>query len=268
MSCNTCPNCAVATNCNTDADEVFTGALTLNGWPSPGVNNLNVLRVWKGHECGCQYANGGMSAGWNPLNNTSIWNPTTETCCFCNPYVKCYATLSDGIGSLAASWKSNYYPHIANALAHDWTLQEWACDPTIIAEIRTWGTSGFADELVAMGCVTPPPPSCSPPCDACSTCQSGKCVSLCPINWTCLAGTCLPPIVPPIPPISGATVIGIGIVLGGLGLGAWGLWHLRPVQGVVRRVGQDLGGGEPVLGPEDSKPVRVTMSAPAAVLGG
>lgn len=147
MSCSvtctgeTSPNAATAS-------QVFSQALSLYGAPSPGRNNLNILlNHWYPYE--------GVG-GYNPLGiegagSCGFWN----TSC-----VSCFCSVSEGAQNYAGEWQG--YPAVGQALRGDWTIDQWACSPAIIAEVNLWGTHGFASELQARGCAVSPTPTPTP----------------------------------------------------------------------------------------------------------
>jgi hypothetical protein len=216
------------TPCGPWTTELFTAALSKLGAPAPGQHNLGVLQSW------CPYE--GTGAGNNPL--AAGWD-TGGTCGCWNSIVFCYCTPAQGAQALARIWESNY-PAITQALQEDWTLEEWACSAELQAEVRDWGTEGFAAYLAAMGCASSPPPPVNPcqgvTCEGGYSCVGGQCVPpadpcqgvVCGAGYACRAGFCEPsggaaPAEPEVWARAGL-VVGLALTAGCLARLGWALW--------------------------------------------
>lgn len=133
--------------------EAIFGAL---GCPDPtSANLLAIGQKWQGYE--------GSSASYNPWDTTRSGYPG-ET-----PYntfgdnliehVYNYPTEEVGAQATAATLLNGFYPTIVTALLADTPLADWYGNAEIIGELRTWGTTGFADLLEANVPPAPAPPS-------------------------------------------------------------------------------------------------------------
>ncbi len=163
-------------------DSLFNSALSQIGAPQGG-NSLAVLNTWFPFECpSCSVPGCGSGGCNNQATCCAANNPLATTECDCCPGPNCiecvggsncnsfgvknYPTQADGACGLARTFTNGYYPSILAALRADWTVGEWACSPSILSEIDTWGTSDFATYLGSLGCIsptTPTPPTPTPP---------------------------------------------------------------------------------------------------------
>lgn len=109
-------------------------------------NSLPLLQKWQTYE--------GGNADWNPLNSTESWPGSSE---YNSAGVKNYNTEVDGINATVATLKNGYYPAILANLVSDAPTSAWAAD-TVIAEVRKWGTTGFADYLQSLAPTPTPNP--------------------------------------------------------------------------------------------------------------
>ena len=237
--------CAVTTPpCGSWLDSVFVPMLAAIGAPAPGANNLGVLHTW------CPYE--GTGAGYNPL--AANWNISQDDCGCWNPIVNCYCSAAAGADALAGILRdSGNYPAILNALRSDAPLCAWN-DATIIAEVNTWGTHGFANFLATVpSCGPSPSPTPNPcagvHCGPCQTCTNGRCAPACSGSEICLGGVCVPRNGPgPGPGDGTAEALGLLAVAGLAGAGLWFAFGYRPAVGelVAGRLNRS---GRTVIGP-------------------
>ena len=82
----------------------------------------------------------GTAAAYNPLATTQDWPNATV---FNSSNVRNYATFADGVGATVKTLTNGYYPLVLQSLKEERVV------PGVSANIRTWGTTGFADVLDA-----------------------------------------------------------------------------------------------------------------------
>ena len=131
--------------------EAIFGAL---GCPDPtSANLLAIGQKWQGYE--------GSSALNNPWDTTrSGYEGETPYNTFGNDeHVYNYPTEAIGAAATAATISNGSYPSIKAALLADTPFASWYGNAEIIGELRTWGTTGFADLLEANVPPAPAPPS-------------------------------------------------------------------------------------------------------------
>ncbi len=131
---------------------LYTAILTKLGAP-PSVNNVAILDEWQHYE--------GGSAANNPLDTTrSGYAGETPYNTFGNDeHVWNYPDLETGAQATADTLRNGYYPAIVAALGADLPRVQWDGDAAIIAELRTWGTTGFADALTSAAPAPAPAPA-------------------------------------------------------------------------------------------------------------
>ena len=137
------------------ADSLYQAILAKVGAPS-SPNNVDILKLWQAGEGSDAFNNPldttrGGYAGEIPYNtfgnDEHVWN---------------YPDENTGAEATAATLEEGYYPAILAALRADNPLASWHGDATIIAEVRTWGTTLFANQLEQTAPAPVPAPAPAP----------------------------------------------------------------------------------------------------------
>lgn len=100
-------------------------------------DNVEFLDEWQKYE--------GGTAAYNPLNTTLEMPGSTE---YNSAGVQEYQSAEQGAEATVSTLKNGYYPDVLAALKSGAPLQ-YENRSALIADIRTWGTTGFADALEA-----------------------------------------------------------------------------------------------------------------------
>lgn len=99
--------------------------------PATAISVQN-LQTWQRFE--------GGTALWNPLNDTDVHPGSTE---YNSAGVQNYPTAPVGERATAGTLLNGRYTAILVKLRAGAPLSQWN-DPSVLEQIRTWGTSGFA----------------------------------------------------------------------------------------------------------------------------
>lgn len=98
-------------------------------------NNVSILRKWQTFE--------GGNAAWNPLNTTQGMPGATD---YNSVHVRNYPDRATGVAATAKTLTNRYYPDLVAAMRNDWPLSKYN-KPNILAQMRIWGTTNFADYI-------------------------------------------------------------------------------------------------------------------------
>jgi hypothetical protein len=133
----------------TDALDAFDTAV-LQGLGAPvNANTLAALRTWARYEDGASLSGNGAIARNNPLNTETpapgAWDAVGA--------VKGSPTLTTGVQATLNTLTNGRYGAIVAALQKGTPLSGWD-NPSIVAEINTWGTHDFASALGGGSTVT------------------------------------------------------------------------------------------------------------------
>lgn len=109
--------------------------------------NVQSLQVWRAYE--------GGTALWNPLNDTDSRLGSTE---YNSAGVQNYTSAAQGVNATADTLQNGRYTAILVRLRGDMPLPEWN-DPSVLEQINTWGTHGFANYIRSLA----PPSTPLPP---------------------------------------------------------------------------------------------------------
>lgn len=109
--------------------------------PESGVNIQN-LQTWRRYE--------GGTALWNPLNDTDRRPGSTE---YNSAGVQNYPNAAIGVSATAGTLQNGRYTAILVKLRDSAPLALWN-DPSVLEQINTWGTHGFAAYIRTLA---PPP---------------------------------------------------------------------------------------------------------------
>jgi|HubBroStandDraft_4_1064222.scaffolds.fasta_scaffold00006_160 hypothetical protein len=116
-----------------------TSVLGQLGYPETTAN-IEFLDAWQKYE--------GGTAAYNPLNTT--WKMPGSTN-YNSAGVQNYLSASQGTQATVRTLNDGYYPHVLAALKSG-SPCEYANRSGLVADISTWGTTGFANRLKSGSC--------------------------------------------------------------------------------------------------------------------
>lgn len=109
-------------------------------------NAVRNLQTWERYE--------GGNAEWNPLNTTDRHPASTD---YNSAHVQNYPTAAEGELATAQTLMNGRYSAILVKLRTGAPLAAWN-EPSVLEQIATWGSVGFANYIRTLANPTPKPP--------------------------------------------------------------------------------------------------------------